>query len=44
MPVTLTPGGKGEFTVLAGGKTLWDKHQTGRFPQDNEVLSQLTSE
>ncbi|MSP23898.1 MAG: hypothetical protein EXR75_01795 [Myxococcales bacterium] len=38
---TLTPGGKGEFTVLADGKKLWDKHETGRFPEDAEILSQL---
>jgi hypothetical protein len=29
--------------VLAGGKKLWDKFQTGRFPEDDEVLGKWPS-
>ncbi len=39
--VKLTPGGRGEFSVLADGKVLWDKSQTHRFPEHAEILSQL---
>ena len=39
--VTLTPGGRGEFTVLADGVKLWDKHVKGRFPEADEILSRL---
>ncbi|MEY2747305.1 MAG: Rdx family [Planctomycetota bacterium] len=41
-PVALTPGNKGEFTVLAGESVLWDKGKAGRFPEEEEVLVQLT--
>jgi predicted Rdx family selenoprotein len=37
------PGSTGEFTVLAGGKKLWDKFESGRFPEDLEVLEQFSS-
>jgi predicted Rdx family selenoprotein len=40
--VHLTPGGKGEFTVLAGEAVLWDKGAMGRFPEEPEVLDKLT--
>lgn len=39
--VKLTPGGRGEFTVLADGRKLWDKSQTNRFPEHQEIMSQL---
>jgi predicted Rdx family selenoprotein len=42
LAVTLTPGHKGEFTVLAGESVLWDKGKAGRFPEEQEVLAQLT--
>jgi predicted Rdx family selenoprotein len=38
----IVPGETGEFTVLLDGRKLWDKHQRGRFPEDGEILSQLT--
>lgn len=39
--VILTPGSKGEFTVVAGESVLWDKGKAGRFPEEHEVLEQL---
>jgi selT/selW/selH-like putative selenoprotein len=35
------PGKSGEFTVLVDGRTLWDKYQTGRFPEHDEILAQM---
>lgn len=37
----LIPGGGGEFTVTADGKKLWDKHESHRFPEHDEILKQL---
>jgi len=37
----LVSGKTGEFTVWADGKKLWDKGSTGRFPEDDEILTQL---
>ena len=34
-------GGKGQFDVLADGRTVYSKHETGRFPEDGEVLALL---
>jgi predicted Rdx family selenoprotein len=34
-------GRTGEFTVLADGKTLWDKHARGRFPEEAEIVEKL---
>ncbi|HHH28396.1 MAG TPA: hypothetical protein ENK57_08635 [Polyangiaceae bacterium] len=39
--MSLVPGATGEFTVLADGKELWDKHSTGRFPDHREILDKL---
>ena len=38
---TLSPGHKGIFDVIADGTTIYSKHETGRFPEDDEVLRQL---
>jgi hypothetical protein len=35
--VTITPGKSGQFDVLAEGKLLFSKAETGRFPIDGEV-------
>jgi selT/selW/selH-like putative selenoprotein len=35
------PGGKGQFDVLADGRLVYSKRETGRFPDDGEVLSAL---
>jgi selT/selW/selH-like putative selenoprotein len=40
--VDIVPGGTGEFTVLVDGNTLWDKSQTGRFPEHAEIIGKLT--
>lgn len=37
----LVPGGSGEFTVVADGDKLWDKYESGRFPEHDEILSKL---
>jgi predicted Rdx family selenoprotein len=36
-----TPGGKGQFDVLADERLVYSKHETGRFPDDGEVLALL---
>lgn len=33
----------GIFRVFAGEEKLFDKHETGRFPDEAEVLEQLES-
>jgi len=38
----LIPGGGGIFEIVADGKLIYSKHQTGRFPTHDEVLSKLT--
>jgi predicted Rdx family selenoprotein len=35
------PGGKGQFDVLADERLVYSKHETGRFPDDGEVLALL---
>ena len=37
----LLPGGKGIFDVVVDGELIYSKYETGRFPEDEEVLSQL---
>ncbi len=37
----LIEGGGGIFDVKADGKLIYSKHQTGRFPEDHEVLDAL---
>jgi hypothetical protein len=34
-------GGKGQFDVIRDGDTVFSKHETGRFPEDGEILSAL---
>jgi predicted Rdx family selenoprotein len=34
-------GGKGQFDVLADGAMVFSKHETGRFPEDGEILEGL---
>jgi predicted Rdx family selenoprotein len=38
---TATPGGKGQFDVVAEGSLVFSKHEQGRFPEDGEVLGAL---
>jgi selenoprotein W-related protein len=37
----LIEGSGGVFDVKVDGKLIYSKHQTGRFPEDEEILSQL---
>ena len=37
----LIKGESGAFVVIADGKTLFSKHERGRFPEDAEILEQL---
>jgi selT/selW/selH-like putative selenoprotein len=41
LEVEIVPGGTGEFTVMVGDQKLWDKHETGRFPDDSEILAMV---
>jgi len=36
-----TPGGKGQFDVLADGGMIFSKAEQGRFPEDDEILGSL---
>jgi predicted Rdx family selenoprotein len=38
---TAIPGSKGQFDVLADGALLFSKQAAGRFPELDEILSQL---
>jgi selT/selW/selH-like putative selenoprotein len=37
----LIEGGSGIFDVVADGSLVYSKHDTGRFPEHDEVLSAL---
>jgi predicted Rdx family selenoprotein len=37
-----TPGGKGQFDVVAEGTLLFSKHDQGRYPETDEILSALS--
>jgi len=39
---TATPGGKGQFDVLAEGKLVFSKHEQGRYPETGEILEALS--
>jgi selT/selW/selH-like putative selenoprotein len=39
--VELVPGGNGVFEVTAGGKTLFSKRQSVRFPKGDEIVTAL---
>jgi selT/selW/selH-like putative selenoprotein len=34
---TAAPGERGQFDVRAGGRLVFSKRETGRFPEDGEV-------
>jgi predicted Rdx family selenoprotein len=38
---TALPGGKGQFDVIRDGDLVFSKHETGRFPEDGEILTAL---
>jgi hypothetical protein len=35
-------GGKGQFDVLRDGDLIFSKHETGRFPEHDEIFAALT--
>jgi predicted Rdx family selenoprotein len=37
----VTPGAKSQFDVLADGKMIFSKQAKGRFPEHDEILTQL---
>jgi selenoprotein W-related protein len=37
----LVPGSNGVFDVVVDGKLIYSKHQTGRFPDPDEILAKL---
>ena len=36
---TAIAGGKGQFDVLRDGELVFSKHETGRFPEEAEIVS-----
>lgn len=41
MEAELRKGGGGVFDVVVDGRTIYSKSETGRFPEPDEILSQL---
>jgi selenoprotein W-related protein len=39
----LIKGGGGVFDVKADGKLIYSKHETGRFPENQEVINALAA-
>ncbi|MCI5211873.1 MAG: hypothetical protein D3910_24540 [Candidatus Electrothrix sp. ATG2] len=39
--VELIPGAGGVYTVCADGKQIFSKHETGRFPDEGEIVDLL---
>ena len=37
----LIKGDKGVFDVVVDGELIYSKHETGRFPEDEEVLAKM---
>jgi selT/selW/selH-like putative selenoprotein len=35
------PGSKGQFDVLRDGELIFSKHESGRFPEHDEILATL---
>jgi selT/selW/selH-like putative selenoprotein len=35
------PGSKGQFDVLRDGELIFSKHESGRFPQNDEIFAAL---
>ena len=40
---TAVEGGKSQYDVFSDGALVFSKQQTGRFPEDDEVLELLAS-
>jgi hypothetical protein len=43
VPVRIRMGGPGSLTVLADGKTIYSKSETGRMPTSAELIAKLRS-
>ena len=41
MEAELVGGDNGVFDVVADGKLIYSKHETGRFPDPDEILAKL---
>ena len=41
--LTIVTGGQGVFDVEVDGQLIYSKHETGRFPNEGEVLSALAA-
>ncbi len=41
--ITLVRGDKGIFDVRVDGQLVFSKHQTGRFPEPDEVLAAIAA-
>ena len=41
MEAVLIEGDKGVFDVVVDGELIWSKHETGRFPELDEILVRL---
>ncbi len=41
MEAELIEGDKGVFDVRVDGELIWSKHETGRFPEIQEILERL---
>ncbi|MDP9491917.1 MAG: Rdx family protein [Actinomycetota bacterium] len=41
IPATALEGGNGQFDVIRDGELVFSKHETGRFPEDGEILTAL---
>jgi selT/selW/selH-like putative selenoprotein len=39
---TMIPGQTGQFDILADGRLIFSKQAEGRFPEQDEILGQLT--
>jgi predicted Rdx family selenoprotein len=39
----LIEGGRGVFTVIAEGREVWNKHRTGKFPNEDSLAGELAS-
>ncbi|MDE3025559.1 MAG: Rdx family protein [Acidobacteriota bacterium] len=39
---TAREGAKSQYDVVADGETIFSKQQTGRFPDDGEILALIT--
>lgn len=41
--VELVDGGRGVFTVIADGTEVWNKHASGGFPDEAEVVRRIAA-